>query len=116
MSQRDRNAEPASELRQVEQPIEGCSPPSQWQAIQDGADLMTRLLRRRLELVAIANAQIQSSPNPSAESKAGSVEAPEVLSRLDRIESLLDRLIKQGTIKECYSTEEIATLLGKAEF
>ena len=36
--------------------------------------------------------------------------------RLDRIEELLRALIQQRTVKEWYSTAEVADLLGKAEF
>ena len=40
----------------------------------------------------------------------------ELLSRLIKIETLLASLVEQRTIKEWYSTAEVATLLGKAEF
>lgn len=40
----------------------------------------------------------------------------ELLSRLVKIETLLASLVEQRTIKEWYSTAEVATLLGKAEF
>jgi hypothetical protein len=36
--------------------------------------------------------------------------------RLDRIEAALGLLIQQRTIKDWYTTAEIAQLLGKAEF
>lgn len=36
--------------------------------------------------------------------------------RLDRIEQALIRLVEQRTVKEWYSTAEVAKLLGKAEF
>lgn len=36
--------------------------------------------------------------------------------RLDRIETTLNLLVQQQTIKDWYSTTEIAQLLGKAEF
>jgi hypothetical protein len=36
--------------------------------------------------------------------------------RLDRIEQALTRLVEQRTVKEWYSTAEVAKLLGKAEF
>lgn len=36
--------------------------------------------------------------------------------RLARIEQTLDLLVQQRTIKEWYSTAEVAKLLGKAEF
>lgn len=35
--------------------------------------------------------------------------------RLDRIEQMLQLLIQQRTVKEWYSTAEVAQLLGKAE-
>ncbi len=36
--------------------------------------------------------------------------------RLDRIESLLTRLVEREMVKDWYSTEEFARLLSKAEF
>jgi hypothetical protein len=36
--------------------------------------------------------------------------------RLERIESLLQSLVEQRTVKEWYSTAEVARLLGMAEF
>ena len=40
----------------------------------------------------------------------------QILERLERIETLLDRLVRQRTIKEWYSVAEAAQILGKAEF
>ena len=40
----------------------------------------------------------------------------ELLTRLTRIETLLASLVKQRTVKEWYSTAEVATILGEAEF
>ncbi|MFO0850782.1 MAG: hypothetical protein U0871_19830 [Gemmataceae bacterium] len=40
----------------------------------------------------------------------------ELLTRLTKIETLLTSLVEQRTVKEWYSTAEVATLLGKAEF
>ncbi len=40
----------------------------------------------------------------------------ELLARLATIESLLASLIEQRTIKDWYSTAEVAGLLGRAEF
>ena len=42
--------------------------------------------------------------------------SPELLERLDRIESLLQSLVQEKTIRDYYSTAEVAELLGKAEF
>lgn len=39
-----------------------------------------------------------------------------VLERLERIETLLDTLVSQRTVKEWYSVAEAAQILGKAEF
>jgi hypothetical protein len=36
--------------------------------------------------------------------------------RLQRMEALLDRLVQQRTVKDWYSTSEVAQLLAKAEF
>ncbi len=38
----------------------------------------------------------------------------EVVTRLDRIESLLAALLDRETIKDYYSTDEFARLVGKA--
>lgn len=43
-------------------------------------------------------------------------ETPDLITRLDRIEQTLELLVKERTIKEYYSTKEVAELLGKAEF
>ncbi len=40
----------------------------------------------------------------------------ELLTRLAKIETLLASLVEQRTIKEWYSTSEVATILSKAEF
>ena len=40
----------------------------------------------------------------------------EIADRLDRIERTLQQLVTQKTIKEWYSTAEVAEILGKAEF
>ena len=40
----------------------------------------------------------------------------DLLARLANIETLLASLVEQRTIKEWYSTAEVATILGKAEF
>lgn len=37
-------------------------------------------------------------------------------SRLERIEQTLDLLVQQRTVKDWYSTAEVAKILGKAEF
>jgi hypothetical protein len=51
---------------------------------------------------------------------ANDVAAPEgialLLQRLDRIEATLAALVERQVVKEWYSTEEVAKLLGKAEF
>jgi hypothetical protein len=41
---------------------------------------------------------------------------PNILERLERIESALQALVSQRMIKEYYSTAEVAQILGKAEF
>ena len=40
----------------------------------------------------------------------------ELLARLTKIETMLASLVEQRTIKEWYSTAEVAALLGRAEF
>lgn len=40
----------------------------------------------------------------------------ELLARLQKIETLLAALVEQRTIKEWYSTAELAAILGRAEF
>lgn len=40
----------------------------------------------------------------------------DLTARLTRIEQAIDLLVRQRTVKEWYSTAEVAKLLGKAEF
>lgn len=44
------------------------------------------------------------------------LETSDLADQLNRIEQMLQTLIEQRTIKEWYSTAEVAKLLGKAEF
>jgi DNA-directed RNA polymerase specialized sigma24 family protein len=39
-----------------------------------------------------------------------------VLERLDRVEAALTELVRQRTLKDWYSTDEVAEILGKAKF
>ena len=39
-----------------------------------------------------------------------------VMARLEHLENLLNQLINRERVKEYYSTDEVAKLLGKAEF
>lgn len=47
-------------------------------------------------------------------------EHPEILARLDRLDrrfdEVLDLLLKQRTVKDFYTTAEVAEIAGKAEF
>lgn len=43
-------------------------------------------------------------------------EFAELTIRLQRIESALDRLLQQKTVKEWYTTEEVAAIVNKAPF
>ncbi len=43
-------------------------------------------------------------------------ELNDLTARLNRIEQTLDLLVQQRSIKEWYSTAEVAKILGKAEF
>jgi transposase len=40
----------------------------------------------------------------------------EILERLERIENTLKTLVQRQTVKDFYSTDEVAEALGKAEF
>ena len=42
--------------------------------------------------------------------------ADEIVERLERIESLLTALIERQAVKDWYTTDEAARLLGRAEF
>jgi Helix-turn-helix domain len=44
------------------------------------------------------------------------VNLDQVVERLDRIEATLTLLVQQRTVKDWYSTEEVAHLVGRAEF
>lgn len=39
-----------------------------------------------------------------------------LVQRLDRIETLLEQLVSQRTVKDWYSIAEVAQILGRAEF
>lgn len=41
---------------------------------------------------------------------------PTIEERLDRIESMLLSLIEQQTVRERYSTDEVAQIVGRSEF
>ena len=45
-----------------------------------------------------------------------SEELTPLVQRLERIEAVLAELLRQKTVKDWYSTAEVAQLLGKAEF
>src|SRR5262245_15006236 len=40
----------------------------------------------------------------------------ELNQRLDRLESMLSALVERQTVRDCYTTEQFARLVGKAEF
>lgn len=44
------------------------------------------------------------------------MEQNDLLERLRRIEAMLTALVERQTIKEWYTTEEVAGMLGKSEF
>jgi hypothetical protein len=76
------------------------APASQWNA---GADMMKRLTEGPLTLVSFTD--------------AGTPERFDGLDRrLDKVEALLEELVRQKTVKEWYSTAEVAEMLGRAEF
>lgn len=54
------------------------------------------------------------SSNPSPEPSPGGL--LDMSDRLGRIEALLHQLVQQRTVKESYTTAEVAQILGKAEF
>jgi transposase len=51
-----------------------------------------------------------TTPSPPA------FDPSELLNRLTRIESALQTLIREKTVKEWYSTAEVATLLSKSDY
>lgn len=57
-----------------------------------------------------------SEPNSTARAAMTIEEQDNLIQRLERIEQTLQLLVEQRTVKEWYSTAEIAKLLGKAEF
>jgi hypothetical protein len=44
------------------------------------------------------------------------IEQLDIVGRLERIEAALSLLIEQRTVKDWYATDEVARLVGKAEF
>jgi hypothetical protein len=60
---------------------------------------------------------MQKSETSACAGKAMTIEQQDDLSRrLRQIEMLLQVLVEQHTVKEWYSTAEVAKILGKAEF
>ncbi len=57
--------------------------------------------------------QVATSSGPQSDQRA---EIGEVLSKLERIENVLVHLVAERTVKDWYSTREIAEILDKAEF
>src|SRR5437867_2127225 len=53
---------------------------------------------------------------PLADGNMGSEQIDILVQRLDRIEAALSLLVEQRTIKDWYTTAELATLLGRAEY
>lgn len=84
--------------------------------IQAGADFMAEFMRRRFELVSpMKSAPTPPTPRQAADSQPARVDNG-LEQRLDRMEAMLERLVRERTIKEWYSTAEVAQLVGKAEF
>lgn len=61
--------------------------------------------------------------NPPHQASSVNQESPipeiafgQLLNRLDRIESTLSQLVQRNTMKDYYTTAEVAKILGKAEF
>ena len=44
------------------------------------------------------------------------MDSMQVLQALERIEAVVTELLRQRTVKDWYTTEEVAQLVGKAEF
>jgi hypothetical protein len=57
-----------------------------------------------------------NGPQVVENSPPGGVGFHQLLKRLDRIEQILQSYVKQQTIKDYYTTAEVAEILGKAEF
>lgn len=57
-----------------------------------------------------------TSLTPVLSPPAGAIDLSPLVERLDRIEAALAVLVERGTVKQFYSTAEVAQLLGKAEF
>src|SRR4051812_45647715 len=74
-------------------------------ALQAGADLMTGLLKRRVELVV-----------PITELVTGGVPVRELLNRLGKVEALLGQLVQARTVKDWYTTVEVAEMLSKDSY
>lgn len=55
-----------------------------------------------------------SDPLPQVESVVYDVQVAMLLERLERIEATLELLVGQRAVKDWYSTDEVAGLLGKA--
>lgn len=58
----------------------------------------------------------RTGPFPNSGVVMGTEQIEHLLQRLDRIEAALAVLVEQRTVKEWYSTQEVADLVGKAEY
>ena len=58
----------------------------------------------------------QSFNQPESQNGEPADDHHQVLQRLDRIEAALQQLLRQRTIKEWYTTDEVAAILNKAPF
>jgi hypothetical protein len=74
------------------------------------------VFRNHLRLTFVPGAGVAEGEEELEDSDAEEGGADTLAERLDRIEGLLTAILEQRTIKDWYTTAEIAEIVGKAEF
>ena len=86
--------------QQLARAVAEAAPANLWNA---GAEMMQRLMEAPLTLVSVTDTDTPGRFDGLDR-------------RLGKVEALLEKLVRQKTVKDWYSTAEVAELLGKAEF
>jgi hypothetical protein len=90
---------PMKKKQQLARAVAEAAPANLWNA---GAEMMQRLMEAPLTLVSVTDTDTPGRFDGLDR-------------RLDKVEALLEKLVRQKTVKDWYSTAEVAELLGKAE-
>lgn len=58
----------------------------------------------------------EAASEPETDAAMQTIVPAELIERLARIEAVLEQLLQQKTVKEWYTTDEVADIVGKAPF